>query len=497
MILNYKNALSAELIDKAQNRKPDTSPPIVHFGVGGFHRAHQAWALQKLQNANGKAYRDWGISGVCIMPQDVAFVEALRAQDCLYFVQSYAADGLREDTLVSAIWELLHPAGDYALILERIAAKETKVISFTITEGGYNVDYKNHTFIWETAAVQNDLKRTGTPQTVFRILAEGLRKRMETAATGVILLSCDNVQHNGDILKFALLEFLKKYDEELIPWIEANVSFVKTMVDRITPATSKEQKAAFTELRHIEDECLVVCEDFFQWVIQKDKRLEELPYAAMGASLVTDVAPYEKMKLRLLNAGHSLTGLLGDLLGYDRIHTSISDPLISRVYRRYCLEEVYETLDEIEDVDYDSYVEQLVTRFSNPMINDSTARIISGSTDKLPKFVIPVMLDQLAAKNGRVKWSTLILAAWYCYLERAFKKNQMTEVIDLDRDELLRAFKSPGFGPSAFIDRIAAVAEIKDSETVRKLFVDYVGKLSQPRNDQKRVFINQLLETQQ
>jgi len=492
MILNYENAISAHLLNELQERRKPSAMPILHFGVGGFHRAHQAWALQRLQNNCEKAYQDWGICGVCMLPGDLPFVEALRAQDGLYYVQSFSPDGQHENTLVSVIKQLLHPSNDYAAILDRIASKETKVISFTITEGGYNVD-NNHRFIWTIPTIQNDLKKTGTPQTVFRILAEGLRKRMEMNAPGVIFMSCDNVQHNGDVLKFALLEFLRKFDEALIPWMEQKVSFVKTMVDRITPLTTKEQKAEFTATYEIEDQCLVVCEDFFQWIIQKNPWLEGLPYTQMGATLVEDIAPYEKMKLRLLNGGHSLTGLLGDILEYDRIHTSINDPLISSVYKRYCKEEVIDTLDDIKDISYEDYVEQLISRFSNPMINDSTARIVSGSTDKLPKFVLPVILDQLAGKKKRIKWGILIIATWYCYLDREFKRDRMANVVDLNRDELLKQFSAAGFGPDDFLDSLVILAGIKGIAVVRQLFTHYARKLSQDDIGQRRLFIQQLL----
>ncbi|UAY56947.1 mannitol dehydrogenase family protein [Arachidicoccus terrestris] len=495
MILNYESALSADLLSLPQKQSKSVVMPIVHFGVGGFHRAHQAWALQNLKNNFREKYADWGICGLCILPGDLPFVEALRVQDCLYFVQSFAADGSRHDVLVSAIKELLHPIKDYAAILDKIASDDTKVISFTITEGGYNVDYDKHIFIWETPSIQSDLKRADTPQTIFRILAEGLRQRMEAGAQGIALMSCDNVQHNGDILRFALLEFLKKFDRDLIIWVEEHVSFVKTMVDRITPVASTQQKNEFAASYGLEDRCLVVCEDFFQWVIQDDPRLKGLPYEAMGATLVEDVAPYEKMKLRLLNGGHSLTGLLGELLGYDRIHTAIADPLIKAVYIHYCQEEVMDTLDEIQEVHYMEYINELVRRFSNPMINDSTARIISGSTDKLPKFVLPVISDQLAAKSRKIKWGMLIIAAWYYYLATAFKRDEMAMVVDQNKETLLELFRTDGFDAGIFWDNGPGLEAVRSSDAAQSLFVAYVQGISNSDIQLRRLFIHQLLES--
>lgn len=493
MELNRSNARAADLIKVPAHQGHKPAAPILHFGVGGFHRAHQAWSLQQMINKGVPEAEKWGITGVCVLPTDQAFVDAFRKQDCLYFVQSFAANGHTEVRMVETIRELLFAKEDYKTILSRIMDLETKVISFTITEGGYNVNFNQHCFIWETPEIQEDLSKTAAPKTVFAILAEGLRKRMEAEAGGIALLSCDNIQHNGDILKFALMEFLKKYDPGLMSWLEKHVSFINTMVDRITPTTSVSQKNAFAKQNDFEDNCLVVCEDFFQWVIEKDARLDEVPYTQMGATLVDDVAVYEKMKLRLLNGGHSLTGLLGYALGYDRIHTSISDPAIREVFRQYSENEVIPTLSLIDGVSYQDYVDKLMIRFSNPMINDSTCRIISGSTDKLPKFVISVIEDQLPGDNGNIKWGALILAAWYFYLKSAFDKNSMQDVLDLNRDELLKRFSAPGFNAAAFIQEDPLFSNLKNYPLFCGLFIEYVQQLCQGNDKSRRQFIEQCL----
>ncbi|MFT4094150.1 MAG: mannitol dehydrogenase family protein [Niabella sp.] len=490
MQLNYKNAALQELLPDPLLKRGDPPFPILHFGVGGFHRAHQAWALQHLQN-QAQEFRHWGITGIGILPQDIPFTKAFRQQDCLYFVQQFSPDGQSSTRLVSAIKELLHVSEDYETILARIAAPQTRIISFTITEGGYNVDDTNHTFMWDTPAVQADLLREGTPKTVFRVLAEGLKKRMAENSGAVVLMSCDNVQHNGDILRLALLEFLKRFDPSIIDWVEQQVSFVKTMVDRITPATTQKQKDDFAKIKNITDDCLVVCEDYFQWVIENDRRLSGLPLQGMGATLVEQVAPYEKMKLRLLNGGHSLTGLMGYALGYDRIHTAIKNDGINAVFRRYCSEEVIPTLGPVAAVSYPDYVQQLLSRFSNPMINDSTTRIISGSTDKIPKFVLPIISDQLKKNTPQIRFGVLILAAWYYYLDLEFKKNQMGEVQDLNRDLLLVLFKEPSWGPDQFIDRLPMLHSVQQEPAAKNLFMKYMDALG--KRDM-RFLMNQLLQ---
>lgn len=490
MQLNYKNVrLQDPMSASLEKGKPPF--PILHFGVGGFHRAHQAWALQHLLDSRWQEFKHWGITGVGLLPQDRAFTKAFREQDCLYFLQCFAPEGLRNTQLVSAIKEMLHVSEDYEAILTRIAAPQTRIISFTITEGGYNVDYTRNTFIWDNPAVQEDLLRMDVPKTVFRVLAEGLKKRRDEEGGAIVLMSCDNVQHNGDILRLALLQFLKEFDPSLIDWVERQVTFAKTMVDRITPATTRAQKDQFAATSGFSDHCLVVCEDYFQWIIEDAPGLSDLPLRDMGAAIVEEVAPYEKMKLRLLNGGHSLTGLLGYALDYDRIHTAIKDDSINAIFQRYCSGEVIPTLDPLAAVHYPDYVQELVSRFGNPMINDSTARIISGSTDKIPKFVLPVISDQLKRPAPQIQFGVLILAAWYYYLETAFRKNQMETVQDQNRELLLTLFKESAGDAGAFINRLPMLHALQQEPMVHRLFLNYIQVL---RNEGMRFLMDQLLQ---
>jgi mannitol 2-dehydrogenase len=491
MQLNYQNTTVQGFLPSSMLKKGGPPYPILHFGVGGFHRSHQAWALQRLINNRSQEYGKWGITGVGILPQDLSFAKKFRRQDCLYFLQRFTPEGRQHTELISAIREMLHVSEDYETILARIAAPQTRIISFTITEGGYNVDYANNQFIWDTPAVQSDLLREGLPQTIFRVLAEGLRKRMMENDSPVVLMSCDNVQHNGNILRLALLEFLKQFDPAILEWAQQRVIFVNTMVDRITPATTQQQRDDFAKITGIHDDCLVVCEEFFQWIVEMHPALSEIPLQDMGATLVKEVAPYEKMKLRLLNGGHSLTGLLGYALGYDRIHTAIKDGAINAVFNRYCSDEVIPTLDTITGMNYAEYVQQLIWRFGNPMINDSTARIILGSTDKIPKFVLPVITGQLERKNPQIRFAVLILAAWYYYLESEFKKNEMEAVQDLNRELLLSFFKEPAWSAGQFLDRLPMLHSIRQSPLVRDLFQKYIHDW---QSRDFRFLINQLLQ---
>ncbi|HTN37489.1 MAG TPA: mannitol dehydrogenase family protein [Arachidicoccus sp.] len=452
----------------------DSMKVILHFGVGSFHRAHQAWALQNALNNKLTSQDNWAITGVCIMPQDIGFIEQFRRQDCLYFVQTSSPEGKKNTQLVASIKQILHAKEDHQSIITHIVSSDTKIITLTITEGGYNVDFAGNTFLWDNAAIQKDLKREGQPKTIFRFLADGLRKRKEENGAKIVLLSCDNIQKNGDVLKFALLEFLKKYDPNLIPWVVENVAFIKSMVDRITPAATADQKDIFAELNEVQDNCLVICEDYFQWVVQYHPQLTGIPLEEMGATIVEDVEPYEKMKLRLLNGGHSLVGLLGYCLGYDRIHTAVKDKHIDILYDRYARNEVIATLDPIEGIDYEVYLKNLKSRFSNPVINDPVDRIISGSTDKIPKFILPVMENQLSGDSGQIKIGTLVLCAWFYYLNAEFNKNKMQDVVDLQKEQLLSIFQNEEQAQTRFIDWFSLLCVLAKNGNFRSLYEAYM-----------------------
>lgn len=227
-----------------------------------------------------------------------------------------------------------------------------------------------------------------------------------------------------------MLSFISVYDESLLPWIADNVRFPNSMVDRITPVATEKDKADFERQYGLRDNCLVVSEDYFQWVLEDNKYGDFPPLEQVGVEIVAEVKPYEAMKLSILNGGHTLVGLLGDALGYNRIHNAVVDEAISRIYDMYVQQEVIPTLAVIDGVSFYNYYEKVKLRFSNAMINDSTDRIISGSSDKVPKFVLPVLQEQLKNSSPKKDITLLIIIAWWVYLEKEFNKNQMADVKD-------------------------------------------------------------------
>ncbi|MEC3878122.1 mannitol dehydrogenase family protein [Parapedobacter sp. 10938] len=413
---------------------------ILHIGVGAFHRAHQAYTWHQLRQRYPQQYADWTILGVCLMPADRAFVQQFEEQDYLYTLRMRAADGNDDVVVIDSITEVLYGPDDTAAVIHAIAHVDTRIISFTITEGGYNTDFDNHQFIWSNAHIQHDLEPGNPPKTVFGYLARGLAERKEKGVGGLVLMSCDNIQENGHVLKHALLAFLERYDPTLRNWAADHVSFPNSMVDRITPASTSHDKDDFESCFGLRDNLLVVSEDFFQWVLEDTGLIGIPPLDEVGVQLVDDVRPYEAMKLSILNAGHSLVGLLGDALGYTKIHDAIRHPQIAAVFERYAIYEAIPVLPAVAGVDLQVYFRTVRSRFSNAMINDATARIISGSSDKIPKFLLPVVHRNLQTKNSNIDIAALVVAAWWYYLYRANRLDDMRTVIDNKRDELKALF---------------------------------------------------------
>ncbi|WP_262244949.1 mannitol dehydrogenase family protein [Parapedobacter soli] len=452
---------------------------ILHIGVGAFHRAHQAYTWYQLRQRYPQQYADWTILGVCLMPSDQAFVQQFAEQDHLYALRMCPADGEDEITVIDTITNVLYGPEEPVAVIRAIANADTKVISFTITEGGYNIDFEGHQFIWSNAAVQQDLHPANAPITVFGYLARGLAERKERGAGGLVLMSCDNIQENGQVLRHALLAFLERYDPELKRWVVESVSFPNSMVDRITPVSAPADRDRFEADFGIRDEVLVVSEDYFQWVLE-DKGLAGIPpLGEVGVQVVDDVRPYEAMKLGILNAGHSLVGLLGDAMGYTKIHEAIEDRQIAAVFEQYAMHEAIPVLPPAGGVDLPAYFQTVRSRFSNAMINDSTDRIISGSSDKIPKFLLPVVNRNLKRDDPHVAISALVVAAWWYYLHRANRRDGMQSVVDNKRDELKAIFEDESTSARRFLQCRAIFGILEDNALFIGRYNDNVALLKE------------------
>lgn len=454
-------------------------PAILHIGVGNFHRSHQAYIFQKLRTFNPVLYGNWSVTGVCFLPSDRDLVEKLRRQDGLYHLKMGAPSGDETVCLIDSIRSILHieDQSDYPTVLEKIADPDTKIISFTITEGGYNIDFDEYTFNLNNPLITIDLQNKQHPKTVFGVLAKGLAMRKERNARAVTLLSCDNILKNGHALKFALMSFIEKYDQSLLEWVNSNVQFPNSMVDRITPAPTEKELELFKDRYGISDKCLVVSETYFQWVIEAGKESVLYPLSEVGVEFVPDVHPYEEMKLSILNGGHTLVGLSGDALGYELINQAIGEASISNLYDKYIFKEVIPVLKAIENVNFEAYYAVVKERFANLLIRDSTARIISGSSDKVPKFILPVIEDGLKHGSNQIEIGGFIIALWWFYLNRQFTKNGMADVADNLNEVWMDIFKDADRSALDFISYRPVFGALASETKFVDLYKSYIRQL--------------------
>ena len=369
-------------VSTPQYDRSAATPGIVHFGVGGFHRAHQAMYLNRLMN-QGKAL-DWGIIGMGVMESDQRMRDVLTSSDGLYTLLVKNPDGSREVEVIGSILGFLYAPDDLDAAIEQLADPAIRIVSLTVTEGGYNVHPVTGEFDLANAAIAADLANPQAPRTTFGLISAGLKLRRERGIAPFTVMSCDNIQGNGEVAHKMFGAFAAALDPEFGDWVQQNVSFPNSMVDRITPVTTDADRADVTQRYGIEDGWPVVCEDFEQWVLE-DKFVAGRPaYEEAGVQLVDDVVPYELMKLRLLNATHQGLCYFGHLAGYRAVHDVARNELFADFLLRYMKNEAEPTLRELPGVDLDAYQHKLIERYSNEYVADTVARLCADSSDRIP-----------------------------------------------------------------------------------------------------------------
>jgi len=378
------------------------APGIVHIGVGGFHRAHQAVYLDDLLRAGETG---WSITGAGVLPADAAMDAALRSQDCLYTLITRDVHGT-DVRVIGSIVDYVLASPDLAPLVGRLARPETRIASLTITEGGYPVDEASGAFLPPPA---------DRLPPAFVALARGLAARRDAGSGGLTVLSCDNVMGNGATARTATLGVCAMVEPGLEQWVERNVSFPNGMVDRITPQTNDADRDFLLDEYALRDRWPVAAETFIQWVIEDEFACGRPRWEDVGVLLTHDVRPYETLKLRILNAGHSTTTYMAALLGLTFIHEIMADPLLARYLERFHDDEATPSLPPVAGIDVEEYQRVVRERFANPAVRDQVARVCLDGSSKWPKFLIPTIESQLQ-RGGPVELSALALASWCQYL---------------------------------------------------------------------------------
>ena len=371
----------------------DLTAGILHFGLGNFHRAHQAVYLDRLFNA-GKS-RDWAVIGTGVRAPDREMHDALAAQDWLTTVVEQEAD-VTAARVTGAMIGMIPPE-NRAAIITKLTDPDIRIVSITVTEGGYFINPATGKFDPGLPEIARDGQYPDDPHTVFGLIARGLKKRREAGIQPFTVMSCDNIPHNGVVARNAVAGVARLYDPALAAWIEANAAFPNGMVDRITPATTDRERAALSRDYGIEDNWPVYCEAFIQWVLEDDFCNGRPALEAAGVQFVPDVTPYEFMKIRILNGGHAAIAYPASLLDIHFVHDAMNHPLVSGFFTKIEREEIMPTVPPVPGVVLEEYYNLIHRRFSNPKIGDTILRLAFDGSNRQPKFIVPVARDRLKA----------------------------------------------------------------------------------------------------
>jgi fructuronate reductase len=433
---------------------------IVHLGLGAFHRAHQALYTDDVLARGGA---DWGIAGVSLRSTDLR--DRLRAQDCLYVAVEKGPRGTRH-RVVGSVREALSLAVDGAEVRARLVDPRTRIVSLTVTEKGYCHNPATGRLDRQHPEIVRDLAAPQAPVSTIGLLAWALDARRLSHGAPVTVLCCDNLPHNGATVRRILLDFAELREPRLARWIETHVAFPSTMVDRIVPATTPADVDAVRAACGCSDAAPVVYEPFRQWVIEDAFATERPAWELAGAQFVDDVAPFETMKLRLLNGSHSAFAYLGYLAGHDFIYQVVAVAHFAD-FMRALMAEAAPTLSLPGDVDVAAYQAQLVERFGNPALPHRTWQIAMDGSQKLPQRLLATVRENLAAGRG-VRSAALAVAGWMRYVTGVDEKGRPIDV----RDPLagrLRAIADAHPGDPAGLARaLLAVGEVFGEDLARE-----------------------------
>jgi mannitol 2-dehydrogenase len=462
---------------------------IAHIGVGGFHRAHQAMYVDRLLASGTPESRQWGICGIGVLPQDAHMRDALLAQDHLYTLVLRHPDGTQEARVIGSIVDYLLAPDDPRAVVDRLADPAIRIVSLTVTEGGYNIDNDTGSFDIDNPDVRHDVAEPEVPVTVFGLVVGALERRRAAGIPPFTVMSCDNIQSNGDVARAAFSAFAELRDPELAAFVGKQVSFPNSMVDRITPATTDADRADVANRFGVADAWPVVCEPFTQWVLEDRFGQGRPAYAEAGVQIVDDVAPYERMKLRLLNAGHQGVAYFGRLAGYTYVHDAMADEVFAPFLLAYMHTEAIPTLGDIPGVDLSAYCDELIERFSNPHVADTLARLAYDGSERIPKFLLPVVRDRLRTGDD-LRLSAAIVASFALYCEGSDETGSPVTIDDQRGSSLATAAAHQTDDPLAFVRQRELFGDLAGIETFTG---PYLSALESLRRKGSRATMRSLL----
>jgi mannitol 2-dehydrogenase len=425
----------------------DLTAGILHFGVGNFHRAHEAVYLDELFS-RGRG-RDWAIVGAGMRDTDAAMRERLAAQDWLTtVVEQEATDS---SARVTAAMVDFIKAGDVHAIINRLADPAIRIVSLTITEGGYYIDPATQRFDAHHPHIVRDANDFTTPRTVFGLILAGLKRRRDIGVAPFTVMSCDNIPGNGEVTRNAITGLARQIYPELAAWVRDNVAFPSSMVDRITPATGDRERKLLAEDFGIEDAAPVFAEKFRQWVIEDHFPAGRPALEEVGVQFVPEVAPYELMKIRILNGGHAAIAYPAALIDIHFVHEAMENRLVGGFLAKLEREEIIPAVPPVPGTDLNDYSRLIETRFANPRIGDTITRLCLDGSNRQPKFILPTVADRLKA-GAPVTGLAMVSAFWARYCFGDTESGARIAPNDPSWDRLTREAKRAKDRPEAWLE---------------------------------------------
>lgn len=436
---------------------------IVHLGLGAFHRAHQAVYLERYRQRSGDG--EWGVCSANLR-SSVGLVDGLRAAGHRYHVAEYADSenitlreiGVIEETLFSGRDGAGNWSRDREVLLARMASADTRVVTLTVTEKGYFLNPASGELKVDDPMIIGDIASPQQPRTAPGLLVEALAQRREAGIAPFTVLSCDNMPDNGKRTRQAVVQLAEHRDAELASWIASEVAFPCSMVDRIVPAMTDADFERLAALG-ISDSNAVVCEAFTQWVVEDTFSQGRPDWEAEGVEMVADVAPFETMKLRMLNGSHSLLAYIGALAGIETVYDGINHIELRALLRRYMLEEAAPTLEMPEEIDLDAYADSLLARFANDSLRHRLQQIAMDGSQKLPQRWLSGAKERSAAGQAS-PCVALGMAAWIRYTAGHDLQGNSHRVDDPLAKRFAELHQTYGRDPSALVAAYLAMDDV-------------------------------------
>lgn len=447
------------------------TPGIVHIGLGNFHRAHMAVYLDDLF-ALGES-QDWAILGAGVRAPDAAMRAAMKAQECLSTIITLDPAG-KSARRVGAMIDFLPVEADNKSLIAAMTRPEIRIVSLTVTEGGYFINPATGQFDPTDPAIVADAR--DPKATAFGAIVAALRARRSANIPPFTVMSCDNLPGNGHVTQAAVVGLARLSDPALADWIAANVAFPNGMVDRITPATGPRERA-LAESFGLADPVPVTCEPFRQWVLEDNFPQGRPALEKVGVTFTPHVHAYEMMKIRILNGGHATIAYPGGLMGVEFVHQAMAHPLILGFLNKVETEEIIPYVPPVPDTVIPDYYKLIVQRFSNPEIADTERRLCLDGSNRQPKFIVPSIRDALAA-GGSITGLALVSALWCRYC--AGTQDDGTEIPpnDPNWDMLQPLALSARVNPQLWLDGLRTIyGEVSDDTRFAAAFGNALRQL--------------------